>query len=200
MKNRKNKNSPEGEILPGCFVSKSVSNFAWKMPNNTVNRGTKKRNRERRKAKQNKGKSPIRKELATSLNGAPAGTRTPDTLLKRQVLCRLSYWGKSTVQKNQNKSLSFVLERRIGGADTKPVGTGEALTQLRSGASPIRRGWDGGTRTHNIRVKVWCVTVTLRPTVQWKMGTGIIPIPVFVGWVKGLEPSTPGTTIRCSAN
>ena len=25
--------------------------------------------------------------------GAPAGTRTPDTLLKRQVLYRLSYWG-----------------------------------------------------------------------------------------------------------
>ena len=25
--------------------------------------------------------------------GAPAGTRTPDTLLKRQVLYLLSYWG-----------------------------------------------------------------------------------------------------------
>ena len=25
--------------------------------------------------------------------GAPAGIRTPDTLLKRQVLCLLSYWG-----------------------------------------------------------------------------------------------------------
>ena len=25
--------------------------------------------------------------------GAPGGIRTPDTLLKRQVLCRLSYWG-----------------------------------------------------------------------------------------------------------
>ena len=25
--------------------------------------------------------------------GAPAEIRTPDTLLKRQVLCRLSYWG-----------------------------------------------------------------------------------------------------------
>jgi hypothetical protein len=85
MKNRKNKNSPEGEILPGCFVSKSVSNFAWKMPNKTGNRGTKKRNRERRKAKQNKGKSPIRKESATSLNGAPAGTRTPKTKRKLSV-------------------------------------------------------------------------------------------------------------------
>ena len=27
--------------------------------------------------------------------GAPAGIRTPDTLLKRQVLCLLSYWGAS---------------------------------------------------------------------------------------------------------
>ena len=27
------------------------------------------------------------------LLGAPAEIRTPDTLLKRQVLCRLSYWG-----------------------------------------------------------------------------------------------------------
>ena len=26
--------------------------------------------------------------------GAPAGIRTPDTLLKRQVLCLLSYWGR----------------------------------------------------------------------------------------------------------
>lgn len=25
-------------------------------------------------------------------SGDPAGIRTPDTLLKRQVLCRLSYW------------------------------------------------------------------------------------------------------------
>ena len=27
--------------------------------------------------------------------GDPAGIRTPDTLLKRQVLCRLSYWIKN---------------------------------------------------------------------------------------------------------
>ena len=30
--------------------------------------------------------------------GAPAGTRTPDTLLKRQVLYLLSYWGVSSEQ------------------------------------------------------------------------------------------------------
>ena len=29
--------------------------------------------------------------------GAPAGIRTPDTLLKRQVLCLLSYWGVYTL-------------------------------------------------------------------------------------------------------
>ena len=31
-------------------------------------------------------------------SGAPAGIRTPDTLLKRQVLCLLSYWGVSSEQ------------------------------------------------------------------------------------------------------
>ena len=45
------------------------------------------------------------------------------------------------------------------------VGSGKACAQLRNGARSLGRGWDGGTRTHNIRVKVWCVTVTLRPTV-----------------------------------
>ena len=62
---------------------------------------------------------------------------------------------------------------------------------------PRRRGWDGGTRTHNIRVKVWCVTVTLRPTV-WRRDWDYSQSLFIMGWVKGLEPSTPGTTIRCS--
>ncbi len=37
-------------------------------------------------------------------------------------------------------------------------------------------------------------------TPQWKgkQGTGVTPIPSFVGWEMGLEPTTPGTTIRCS--
>ena len=59
--------------------------------------------------------------------GAPSGIRTPDTLLKRQVLCLLSYWG--------------VL---FGGS----------------------LGWDGGTRTHYIGVKVRCVTITLHPKIS----------------------------------
>ena len=34
-------------------------------------------------------------ERRENIFGAPAGIRTPDTLLKRQVLCLLSYWGIS---------------------------------------------------------------------------------------------------------
>ena len=34
--------------------------------------------------------------------GAPAGIRTPDTLLKRQVLCLLSYWGISVRKRMDN--------------------------------------------------------------------------------------------------
>ena len=32
-----------------------------------------------------------------------------------------------------------------------------------------RRGWDGGIRTHDIRVKVWCVTITLHPNIGAKI-------------------------------
>ena len=32
------------------------------------------------------------KDCTDFCSGDPAGIRTPDTLLKRQVLCRLSYW------------------------------------------------------------------------------------------------------------
>ena len=41
---------------------------------------------------QRKRQEPPHKGTALAF-GAPAGIRTPDTLLKRQVLCRLSYWG-----------------------------------------------------------------------------------------------------------
>ena len=39
-------------------------------------------------------KKPVITEITGFFAGAPAGIRTPDTLLKRQVLCLLSYWGK----------------------------------------------------------------------------------------------------------
>ena len=94
-------------------------------------------------------------------DGDPAGVRTPDPLLKRQMLCRLSY-----------RIICFF-------------------------------GWDDRIRTCNIRVKVWCVAITLHPIILREQGketgTGISPNPYSsMGWVKGLEPSTPGTTIRCS--
>ena len=42
----------------------------------------------------------------TAFSGDPAGIRTPDTLLKRQVLCLLSYWGKSECLFHNSKPAS----------------------------------------------------------------------------------------------
>ena len=42
-----------------------------------------------------------------------------------------------------------------------------------------------------------CLTAWLHPYWEERAGTKSHP-SLFVGWVKGLEPSTPGTTIRCS--
>ena len=51
-----------------------------------------------------------------------------------------------------------------------------------------RRGWDGGIRTHDIRVKVWCVTITLHPNIGAKStGIGITPNPRFRGVGKGVR-------------
>ena len=49
-------------------------------------------------------------------------------------------------------------------------------------------------------VKVPCLTTWRHPCVEKrKQGLGSLPIPVLcVGWVMGLEPTTPGTTIQCS--
>ena len=49
-------------------------------------------------------------------------------------------------------------------------------------------------------VKVPCLTTWRHPCVEkMKQGLGSLPIPVLrVGWVMGLEPTTPGTTIQCS--
>ena len=52
-------------------------------------------------------------------------------------------------------------------------------------------------------VKVPCLTTWLHPSIgrlEWEdKGLEASPNPLScLGWVKGLEPSTPGTTIRCS--
>ena len=48
--------------------------------------------------------------------GAPAGIRTPDTLLKRQVLCLLSYWGAGA-----RTSHSAILTLWLGWRDSNPL-------------------------------------------------------------------------------
>ena len=50
-------------------------------------------------------------------------------------------------------------------------------------------------------VKVPCLTTWLHPCINGeRLGPEqkLRPCRLNVGWVKGLEPSTPGTTIRCS--
>ena len=74
------------------------------------------------------------------LFGAPAGIRTLDTRLKRAVLYLLSYWGR------------YINFFRFSGK--------QELEES------YRRGWDGGTRTHYIGVKVRCVTITLHPNIM----------------------------------
>ena len=66
----------------------------------------------------------------------------------------------------------------------------------------IRKGVAGmaGLEPADEGVKVPCLTTWLHPCVEKQMrDRDLLPIPhLLVGWVKGLEPSTPGTTIRCS--
>ena len=108
--------------------------------------------------------------------------------------------------------------------------TGAGISRLYSNRSPAKRGrfeegkrklriwsfplcgkrneavffwryWDGGTRTHYIGVKVRCVTITLHPKITANLLKQKAGKPTrWKGWDMGLEPTTPGTTIRCSTN
>jgi hypothetical protein len=73
--------------------------------------------------------------------GDPAGIRTPDTLLKRQVLCRLSYWVlylcPYTPERNKFRS----------GKERASKVNDLAARRGREPAEAERRGWDGRTRT-----------------------------------------------------
>ena len=66
--------------------------------------------------------------MTVSISGAPAGIRTPDTLLKRQVLCLLSYWGiPYSDNTTTNSNMDLLLRERAGKriwsrwAQAKPV-------------------------------------------------------------------------------
>ncbi len=104
-----------------------------------------------------------RQAMPVSLFGDPAGIRTPDPLLKRQLLCQLSYRIASLKNARGREELA-------GTAGLEPADEG---------------------------VKVPCLTTWLRPYVE--SGNRGDPDPLLLlGWEMGLEPTTPGTTIRCS--
>ena len=68
---------------------------------------------------------------------------------------------------------------------------------------PMRAGWKvlagtAGLEPADEGVKVPCLTTWRRPNVA-EVGDRDNPDPLlFLGWEMGLEPTTPGTTIRCS--
>ena len=61
-----------------------------------------------------------------------------------------------------------------------------------------------GLEPANAGVKVPYLTTWLHPNIEvngWKRPERTLrPFATSMGWVMGLEPTTPGTTIRCSAN
>ena len=65
----------------------------------------------------------------------------------------------------KTRQSGFDLEKEEGTCGSAVFAAG----RKRNGASFFRRcGWDGGTRTHYIGVKVRCVTITLHPNVRYK--------------------------------
>ena len=96
--------------------------------------------------------------------GDPAGIRTPDPLLKRQLLCRLSY------------RIVFY-SKRI--RDQFWLGRLDSNQRMRESKS---------------------LALPLGDAPMWKeIGDRGDPDPLLcLGWEMGLEPTTPGTTIRCS--
>ena len=71
----------------------------------------------------------------------------------------------------------------------------------RESEESYRRGWDGGTRTHYIGVKVRCVTITLHPIISYEPRPAApASIILYMGWDMGLEPTTTGITILDSTN
>ena len=116
--------------------------------------------------------------------GAPAGIRTPDTLLKRQVLCLLSYWGVFFLP--NAKRLSHWKRRKAASVNVvMPARPHDLMASIR------RCGWDGGTRTHYIGVKVRCVTITLHPKVSVKKAAAVGRRPFMWGGIWGSNPRHP---------
>ena len=126
------------------------------------------------------------------------GIRTPDTLLKRQVLCLLSYWGiPYSNHTTTNTNMDLLLRGRAGKriwsqwAQAKPVPS-YGMKRARSDVAGT-----AGLEPTISESKSGVLPLHYVP--PYGEGIGITPNPFLsMGWVKGLEPSTPGTTIRCS--
>ena len=105
--------------------------------------------------------------------GDPSGIRTPDPLLKRQLLCRLSY---------------RIRVKHLLPINHRPRGR-------------IHGQWQGRLDSNQRMRESKSLALPLGYAPKWKKeGTGDTPAPSCLGWVMGLEPTTPGTTIQCSAN
>ena len=60
-------------------------------------------------------------------------------------------------------------------------------------------GWQGWLDSNQRMRESKSLALPLGYAPMWKAGTGGNPDPLLLlGWEMGLEPTTPGTTIRCS--
>ena len=139
--------------------------------------------------------------------GDPAGARTPDNRLKRQVLYQLSYrviyymktWGEKprALRPLPNQNEGFDLERRSnGGNEPCRLRRGER-SEVCSDDVAGMAGLEPAMRESKSRA----LTAWLHPIIKWSRAEAeASALPPVLGWAKGLEPSTLGTTIRCSTN
>ena len=133
------------------------------------------------------------------------------------MLCRLSYWvrSKKFCAEYEIKSYAvmagtagFAFQREShGGSNNPPDYSQEPPFESKDSKSAVMAG-TAGFEPANVGVKGRCLTAWRRPCIRLDC---MEPVLIFItrcikqrvtwfhmGWVKGLEPSTLGTTIRCS--
>ena len=111
---------------------------------------------------------------------APTGARTPDTLLKRQVLCRLSYWGVCT--------FAAVRVKMAGAAGLEPANGGVKVRCVTTSPRPCMEKLNGigVTQSRFLWGGIWDSNPR-HPEPQ----SGALPtelIPPYLVRQKGLEP------------
>ena len=137
--------------------------------------------------------------------GDPAGARTPDNRLKRQVLYLLSYRviyieAGCHAPQEDGRSVAFPPTRAGLQAAERPCArprSGPSAITSSCSALPGRDGWN---RTSDAGVKVPCLNRLATPLCKAAGPKPMLRPCSLLGWAKGLEPSTLGTTIRCSTN